>query len=45
MYGIPAVLGTGVATTHIHSGQVITVDGSAGIVKLSKTEINEKKCS
>ena len=34
-YGIPAVLGTGVATKCIHSGQVITVDGDAGIVTLS----------
>lgn len=34
-YGIPAVLGTGVATARIHSGQLITVDGTAGIVTLS----------
>jgi rifampicin phosphotransferase len=33
-YGIPAVLGTGVATRRIHSGQTITVDGSAGVVTL-----------
>ncbi len=33
-YGIPAVMGTGVATRRIHSGQVITVDGSAGTVSL-----------
>ena len=33
-YGIPAVLGTGVATRRIHSGQCLTVDGSAGIVTL-----------
>ncbi len=33
-YGIPAVLGTGVATRRIASGQVITVDGSAGLVML-----------
>jgi pyruvate,water dikinase len=31
-YGIPAVLGTGVATRRITSGQTITVDGSAGLV-------------
>ena len=31
-YGIPAVLGTGIATRRIHSGQNITVDGSAGTV-------------
>jgi pyruvate,water dikinase len=35
-YGIPAVLGTGTATKLIHSGQVITVDGSAGVVTLEK---------
>lgn len=34
-YGIPAVLGTGVATKRINSGQEITVDGSAGVVSLS----------
>jgi pyruvate,water dikinase len=33
-YGIPAVLGTGVATRRIRDGQTITVDGSAGIVVL-----------
>ncbi len=33
-YGIPAVLGTGVATRRIRSGQRITVDGSAGEVTL-----------
>jgi pyruvate,water dikinase len=33
-YGIPAVLGTGIATRRIKSGQTITVDGSAGTVKL-----------
>jgi pyruvate,water dikinase len=31
-YGIPAVLGTGVATQRITSGQRITVDGDAGTV-------------
>ena len=34
-YGIPAVMATGVATRRIHSGQVITVDGGAGVVLLS----------
>jgi phosphohistidine swiveling domain-containing protein len=34
-YRIPAVLGTGVATKRIRSGQTITVDGGAGIVTLS----------
>jgi pyruvate,water dikinase len=33
-YGIPAVLGTGVATRRIQSGQRITVDGTAGMVTL-----------
>jgi phosphoenolpyruvate synthase/pyruvate phosphate dikinase len=37
-YGIPAVLGTGAATKRIRSGQVITVDGSAGVVTLSQSE-------
>ncbi len=34
-YGIPAVLGTGVATKRIHSGQTIVVDGSEGVVLLA----------
>lgn len=33
-YGIPAVLGTGVATHRIRSGQQLTVDGTAGEVIL-----------
>jgi pyruvate,water dikinase len=33
-YGIPAVLGTAVATRRISSGQVIRVDGDAGTVSL-----------
>ncbi|MBN1640690.1 MAG: phosphoenolpyruvate synthase [Anaerolineae bacterium] len=37
-YGIPAVLGTGVATRRIRDGQTITVDGSAGTVTLSEVE-------
>jgi phosphohistidine swiveling domain-containing protein len=35
-YGIPAVLGTGVATRRIHSGQLVTVNGDAGIVSLTE---------
>jgi phosphohistidine swiveling domain-containing protein len=35
-YGIPAVLGTGVATVRIQSGQRVTVDGSAGTVSLEE---------
>jgi pyruvate,water dikinase len=34
-YHIPAVLGTGVATERIRSGQRITVDGDHGVVSLS----------
>lgn len=41
-YGIPAVLGTGAATRRIRSGQVITVDGSAGVVTLSKSGESEE---
>ncbi|MBN1535610.1 MAG: hypothetical protein JW908_02675 [Anaerolineales bacterium] len=37
-YAIPAVMGTGVATKSIRSGQTITVDGSSGEVVLHKTE-------
>jgi pyruvate,water dikinase len=33
-YGIPAVLGTGVATQRVSSGQHVTVDGDAGTVTL-----------
>jgi phosphohistidine swiveling domain-containing protein len=33
-YGIPAVLGTGVATRRIRTGQTIQVDGDAGTVTL-----------
>jgi pyruvate,water dikinase len=33
-YGIPAVMGTGVATRRIHSGQKVRVDGDAGTVTL-----------
>jgi phosphohistidine swiveling domain-containing protein len=33
-YGIPAVMGTGVATRRIRSSQIIVVDGNAGLVTL-----------
>jgi pyruvate,water dikinase len=33
-YGIPAVMGTGVATRRIRDGQTVTVDGGAGTVSL-----------
>ena len=35
-YRIPAVMGTGIATERIRSGQMITVDGSAGTVTLAQ---------
>ncbi|CAM4244908.1 hypothetical protein GCM10009799_09400 [Nocardiopsis rhodophaea] len=31
-YGIPAVMGTGVATTELTSGRIVTVDGDVGEV-------------
>lgn len=33
-YGIPAVVGTGDATARLRDGQIVTVDGSAGVVEL-----------
>jgi pyruvate,water dikinase len=33
-YSVPAVLGTGIATKRIRSGQRVTVDGDAGTVLL-----------
>jgi pyruvate, water dikinase len=33
-YGLPAVVGTGRATSQIRTGQMIRVDGSAGVVTL-----------
>lgn len=33
-FGIPAVMGTGMATRRIRSGQMITVDGDAGTVSM-----------
>jgi pyruvate,water dikinase len=35
-YHIPAVLGTGVATERVRSGQHITADGDAGVVTMSR---------
>jgi pyruvate,water dikinase len=35
-YGIPAVMGTGVATNRIPNGETITVDGNAGTVLISR---------
>jgi pyruvate,water dikinase len=33
-YGLPAVVGTGFATTTIRTGDLIEVDGSAGTVRI-----------
>ena len=37
-YGIPAVMGTGVATRRIHTGQLIAVDGDLGTVTIPGTD-------
>jgi pyruvate,water dikinase len=37
-YGIPAVLGTGAATSRIATGEMITVDGGRGEVRLAGAE-------
>lgn len=37
-YGIPAVLGTGAATSRIRTGQTVRVDGDAGVVILLSSE-------
>jgi rifampicin phosphotransferase len=34
-YGIPAVVGTGVATSSLVDGQTVTVDGTTGRVEVS----------
>ncbi|MGH3673820.1 MAG: PEP-utilizing enzyme, partial [Pseudonocardiaceae bacterium] len=39
-YGIPAVLGTGVATRRIQDGQSVRVDGDSGTVTLIDTADN-----
>jgi pyruvate,water dikinase len=33
-YGLPAVVGTGFATTTIQTGQLIEVDGDSGVVRV-----------
>jgi pyruvate,water dikinase len=33
--GAPAVLATGAATSVLHDGQIVTVDGSSGTVQLA----------
>jgi pyruvate,water dikinase len=37
-YGLPAVVGTGRASTQIHTGQMIRVDGSRGVVTILAEE-------
>lgn len=44
-YGIPAVMGTGVATKRIHTGQMITVDGGVGVVALSPETLSTQEQS
>ncbi|MEQ1912915.1 MAG: PEP-utilizing enzyme, partial [Vicinamibacterales bacterium] len=33
-YGVPAVVGTGNATTRLHDGDVVTVDGAKATVRV-----------
>jgi len=35
-YGIPAVVGTSKATRRLRDGQVVIVDGSAGVVTMNR---------
>lgn len=37
-YGIPAVVGTGNATTRLRTGQLVTVDGTAGTITPADTD-------
>ena len=41
-YGLPAVVGTGRATSRIRDGQMIRVDGSAGTVTVPELELLER---
>lgn len=41
-YGIPAVMGTGVATERIQSGMMLVVDGDAGTVTLGDDEVDDE---
>lgn len=40
-YGIPAVLGTGIATKRIQTGQTIAVDGDQGIISLVSGQLGK----
>jgi pyruvate,water dikinase len=35
-YGIPAVVGTGESTRRLRDGQVVVVDGGAGVVEMAR---------
>ena len=35
-YGVPAVVGTGDATTRLHDGDIVTVDGSRATVRVQQ---------
>jgi pyruvate,water dikinase len=37
-YRIPAVVGTGAATARIRDGQILEVDGSAGLVRIVESD-------
>jgi pyruvate,water dikinase len=34
-YGVPCVAGTGDATARLRDGQVVVVDGNAGVVRIA----------
>src|SRR5690606_14372909 len=38
-YGLPAVVGTGFATTALRTGQLIEVDGHAGVVQIGRAHV------
>ena len=42
-YGIPAVLGTKIGTSYINAGEIVVVDGSAGIVYKSECDFKKAK--
>jgi rifampicin phosphotransferase len=42
-YGIPAVVGVPGATTQIETGQLVTVDGAAGVVRVAETPQPEQE--
>ena len=44
-YGIPAVVGTGDATTRLSPGQLVTVDGAAGTVTPHEPSVDHVSAS